>query len=71
MELRTYAEFNLREVWYADGICGRVTVHASPEDGEFRHVVEYRRGESWNSEALKGALIETIDAVGPERWPER
>lgn len=67
LKLRMYAEFNLQEVWYVDAIRGTVTVHASPNAGAFQDVAEYGRGESWNSAALKGALIQTTDAVGPER----
>ncbi|HEU4562232.1 MAG TPA: Uma2 family endonuclease [Longimicrobium sp.] len=67
LKLRVYAEFNLQEVWYVDAVRGTVAVHASPQDGEFQQVAEYRRGESWNSAALKGALVHATDAVGPER----
>jgi Uma2 family endonuclease len=67
LKLRVYAEFNLQEVWYVDAIRGTLTVHTSPKAGAFQTVAEYGRGESWNSAALKGALIRTTDAVGPKR----
>jgi Uma2 family endonuclease len=67
LKLRVYAEFNLQEVWYVDAIRGTLTVHTSPKAGAFQSVAEYGRGESWNSAALKGALIRTTDAVGPKR----
>lgn len=67
LKLDLYAEFNLPEVWYVDSVRGTITVYASPEEGEFRHIAEYRRSESWSSAALKGARIQTTEVVGPER----
>ena len=67
MKRSVYARFGIPELWIVDPVRGTVAVHASPEGDAYREVAEYRRGDSWRSSALKGALVQTIDAVGRER----
>jgi Uma2 family endonuclease len=60
-----YARAALPEYWVVDLPAQVVVVHLQPVSGDYRSVIEYRRGATFRSPALGGRAVRVDEVLGP------